>query len=86
MPANYLGITGDANSGKITEEMEIAKARVAEAAGADTLMELSTGGDFHEIRRRVIEATSLSLQLRKRASISGIHRGHKKAWCRGGHD
>ncbi len=42
-------------------EMEVAKARAAEEAGADTLMELSTGGDFLEIRRRVIEATSLSV-------------------------
>jgi phosphomethylpyrimidine synthase len=42
-------------------EMEIEKARVAEEAGADTLMELSTGGDFLEIRRRVIENTSLSV-------------------------
>ncbi len=42
-------------------EMEVEKAKVAEAAGADTLMELSTGGDFLEIRRRVIEATSLSV-------------------------
>lgn len=42
-------------------EMEVEKARVAEATGADTLMELSTGGDFSEIRRRVIEATSLSV-------------------------
>jgi phosphomethylpyrimidine synthase len=42
-------------------EMEVAKARVAEEAGADTLMELSTGGDFLEIRRRVIEATNLSV-------------------------
>ena len=33
-------------------EMEVAKARTAEANGADTLMELSTGGDFLEIRRR----------------------------------
>ncbi|MDI9633694.1 MAG: phosphomethylpyrimidine synthase ThiC [Methanolinea sp.] len=42
-------------------EMEVEKARQAERAGADTLMELSTGGDFVEIRRRVIEATSLSV-------------------------
>lgn len=42
-------------------EMEVAKARTAEANGADTLMELSTGGDFLEIRRRVIEATTLSV-------------------------
>ena len=42
-------------------DMEIKKAKVAEEAGADTLMELSTGGDFLEIRRRVIESTSLSV-------------------------
>jgi phosphomethylpyrimidine synthase len=42
-------------------EMEIEKARQAERAGADTLMELSTGGDFAEIRRRVIESTTLSV-------------------------
>ncbi|MBN1236457.1 MAG: phosphomethylpyrimidine synthase ThiC [Methanotrichaceae archaeon] len=42
-------------------EMEVAKARMAEASGADTLMELSTGGDFMEIRRRVVEATTLSV-------------------------
>jgi phosphomethylpyrimidine synthase len=42
-------------------DMEVEKARMAELAGADTLMELSTGGDFQEIRRRVIESTSLSV-------------------------
>ena len=42
-------------------DMEIEKARQAERAGADTLMELSTGGDFTEIRRRVVEATTLSV-------------------------
>jgi phosphomethylpyrimidine synthase len=42
-------------------EMEVEKARVAEQTGADTLMELSTGGDFREIRKRVVEATSLSV-------------------------
>jgi phosphomethylpyrimidine synthase len=42
-------------------EVEIEKARQAELAGADTLMELSTGGDLVDIRRRVVEATSLSV-------------------------
>ncbi len=42
-------------------EMEVEKARVAEQTGADTLMELSTGGDFREIRRKVVEATALSV-------------------------
>ena len=35
-------------------EMELEKARVAWACGADTLMELSTGGDLDEIRRRIL--------------------------------
>lgn len=42
-------------------DMEIEKARVAESTGADTLMELSTGGDFYDIRKRVIDATTLSV-------------------------
>jgi len=42
-------------------ELEIEKAKVAEAAGADTLMELSTGGDFLDIRRRIAEVSSLSV-------------------------
>ncbi len=42
-------------------DMEVEKAKAGERAGADTLMELSTGGDFTEIRRRVIEATTLSV-------------------------
>ncbi len=42
-------------------EMEIEKAKVAEAAGADTLMELSTGGDVLDIRKRVADAISLSI-------------------------
>jgi phosphomethylpyrimidine synthase len=42
-------------------EMEVEKTRQAELAGADTIMELSTGGDFAEIRRRVVGATTLSV-------------------------
>lgn len=42
-------------------DMEVDKAIAAEAAGADTLMELSTGGDFLEIRKRVADAISLSI-------------------------
>ena len=41
--------------------MEIEKAKAAERAGADTLMELSTGGDFTEIRRQIIANTTLSV-------------------------
>lgn len=42
-------------------DMEIEKAQAAEAAGADTLMELGTGGDFLEMRKRVIDSISLSV-------------------------
>jgi len=41
--------------------MEVENARAAELFGADILMEISTGGDFREIRRHVIEATSLNV-------------------------
>jgi phosphomethylpyrimidine synthase len=42
-------------------DMEVEKAKVAEKAGADTLMELSTGGDLGEIRKRVLDAISLTV-------------------------
>ena len=42
-------------------DVELEKARQAELAGADTLMELSTGGDLLEIRRRVCEQSKLSV-------------------------
>jgi phosphomethylpyrimidine synthase len=40
-------------------ELELRKARIAEAEGADTLMELSAGGDLDRIRREVLAATAL---------------------------
>ena len=40
-------------------EMEVRKARIAEAEGADTLMELSAGGDLDAVRRAVIDAVNL---------------------------
>ncbi len=42
-------------------DLEVRKAVVAEKAGADSLMELSTGGDLVEVRKRVIAATPLSV-------------------------
>ncbi len=39
--------------------MEVEKARAAEMAGADTLMELSVGGDLNKIRREIISAVNL---------------------------
>lgn len=38
---------------------EVEKARAAESAGADTLMELSTGGDLDSIRREVLASMGL---------------------------
>lgn len=40
-------------------EQEVRKAIAAEEEGADTLMELSAGGDLDAIRRAVLEATTL---------------------------
>ena len=40
-------------------ELEMRKARVAEEEGADTLMELSTGGDLDRVRREVLAGCSL---------------------------
>lgn len=40
-------------------EAEIRKARAAEDEGADTLMELSVGGDLDDVRRQVLAATDL---------------------------
>ncbi len=40
---------------------EVEKARAAEDAGADTLMELSVGGDLDAIRKEVLQSTALSV-------------------------
>ena len=50
-----------ASSDIVDEDMEVEKAKAAEAAGADTLMELGTGGDFLGIRKKVCDAISLSV-------------------------
>ncbi len=42
-------------------DMEVKKAKTAEKAGADTLMELSTGGDLKKIRKNVLDAISLTV-------------------------
>lgn len=40
-------------------DMEIKKAKAAQEAGADTLMELSVGGDLDKIRKEILEAVDL---------------------------
>lgn len=42
-------------------ELECEKARQAVAAGADTLMDLSTGGDIDDIRKRIMEAAPIAI-------------------------
>ena len=42
-------------------DRELLKAKAAHEAGADTLMDLSTGGDIDAIRRRVMKATPLPI-------------------------
>ena len=40
-------------------EAEVEKAKAAEAYGANAVMDLSTGGDLNEIRRRILEAVEI---------------------------
>ena len=40
-------------------DLELDKVRISEATGADTIMDLSTGGDVGMIRKEIIEETSL---------------------------
>lgn len=42
-----------------TSEIEVEKALAAAAAGADTIMDLSTGGDLDVVRRRILDAVPL---------------------------
>ena len=46
----------------VNVDMEVEKARVAEISGADTLMELSTGGDFTHIAEEVSRLPALALE------------------------
>ncbi|RNI14039.1 phosphomethylpyrimidine synthase ThiC [Methanohalophilus sp. RSK] len=50
-----------ASSDIVDDNLEIEKAKAAQAAGADTLMELGTGGDFLGIRKKVCDAIDLSV-------------------------
>jgi len=55
----------NANVGTSTDKpdmaSEIKKAIIAEKAGADTIMDLSTGGDIKGIRREILKKTSIPL-------------------------
>lgn len=68
-PANLCGIGRglrtkvNANIGTSTDftslDEELEKLAAAEAAGADTVMDLSTGGDLREVRRTIIEKATV---------------------------
>jgi phosphomethylpyrimidine synthase len=45
----------------IDPENEVVKARIAEKYGADTITDLSMGGNIDEIRRRILEETTVPL-------------------------
>lgn len=55
----------NANIGSSTDladvDIELEKARVAEEAGTDTIMDLSTGGDIDGIRKEIIKHTNVPL-------------------------
>jgi phosphomethylpyrimidine synthase len=42
-------------------ELELRKARVAEEAGADSVMDLSVGGDLDLVRRKILEGVSIAV-------------------------
>lgn len=50
-----IGSSGDLHD----EEVELDKLRTAVEAGADTVMDLSTGGDLRSIRRRIVHESSV---------------------------
>lgn len=60
-----LRIKINANIGTSTDiidiDLELRKAELSEKYGADTLMDLSTGGDLDEIRRKILEAIKIPL-------------------------
>jgi phosphomethylpyrimidine synthase len=46
---------------RINIDLELEKVRVSMAAGADTIMDLSTGGDIRAIRKAIIQASSIPI-------------------------
>ena len=45
-------------------EEELEKAKIAQKYGADSVMDLSTGGDIDEIRRKIINLLVISISLK----------------------
>lgn len=59
--ATKVNVNMGTSSIKINPEEEVEKARTAEKYGADTVTDLSMGGNISEIRRRIFEITKLPI-------------------------
>jgi len=60
---------------KINPDEEVEKAHIAERYGADTITDLSMGGDITEIRRKIFESTTLpitTVPIYQTAAESGL--------------
>ncbi|MDD1683169.1 MAG: phosphomethylpyrimidine synthase ThiC, partial [Methanoregula sp.] len=49
------------STGKVNVEDEVRKARIAEEFGADTISDLSMGGDINAIRQEIFSCTTLPI-------------------------
>jgi phosphomethylpyrimidine synthase len=70
-----IGTSGD----HVDLDMELEKVRIAEAAGSDAIMDLSTGGDVGMIRREIIKKTSLIVGTVPIYQVATKMLGSKKA-------
>jgi phosphomethylpyrimidine synthase len=60
-------------------DMELEKVRISVAAGADTIMDLSTGGDLGAIRKAIIKASPLAIGTVPIYQAAAAMLGRKKA-------
>jgi len=70
-----IGTSGD----HVDVDLELEKVRIAEEAGSDAIMDLSTGGDVGMIRREVIKKTSLIVGTVPIYQVATKMLGSKKA-------
>ncbi|MBW2561652.1 MAG: phosphomethylpyrimidine synthase ThiC [Deltaproteobacteria bacterium] len=70
-----IGTSGD----HMDVDLELEKVKVAEAAGSDAIMDLSTGGDVGMIRREIIKKTSLIIGTVPIYQVATKMLGSKKA-------
>ncbi|MFO7676014.1 MAG: phosphomethylpyrimidine synthase ThiC [bacterium] len=61
-------------------EQELAKLRAAVAAGADTVMDLSVGGDVDEVRRAVISESPVPVGTVPIYQVALDARGRRRSW------